>query len=211
VIDLTDVNSPKVLGYVKLPGYSTYLHPISNTTILGFGRDTYETKDGFIKNGGLKAALFDVSNPSEPKVLSEVIIGDETTSSDLQYDHKSFVYDPEKKLFLIPTNSYNYKVEGSSSMSELQVIKVDSNSLEKLDRVTLQKSTEKWGYVPQISKLVYSGSNIFAYSYEGLILVDYDNFNFKDSMKFEVKYIEPTPYYDKQGVPETVAISSVSE
>ena len=35
VIDLSDSSSPKVLGKLKIPGYSTYLHPYDETHIIG--------------------------------------------------------------------------------------------------------------------------------------------------------------------------------
>lgn len=40
VIDLSDVKKPKILGELKIPGYSTYLHPYDETHLIGFGYDT---------------------------------------------------------------------------------------------------------------------------------------------------------------------------
>ncbi len=102
VIDLSSPQNPKVLGYLKVPGVSDYLHPYDETHIIGVGRDASE--EGMIK--GLKLALFDVSDFANPKEVSKYIIGDRGTSSDALYDHKAFLFDKEKNLLVIPVSEY---------------------------------------------------------------------------------------------------------
>ncbi len=97
VIDLTPGN-PKVLGYLKIPGVSDYLHPYDETHIIGIGRDA--TEQGMIQ--GLKLALFDVTDVSNPKEISKYIIGERGTDSEALRDHKAFLFSKEKNLLVLP-------------------------------------------------------------------------------------------------------------
>jgi len=107
VIDLKNPAKPAVLGKLKIPGYSDYLHPYDETHIIGFGKDTIETpmKDGGNSMAfyqGLKVALFDVSDVNNPKEVSKVIIGDRGTDSELLSNHKALLFSREKNLLAFP-------------------------------------------------------------------------------------------------------------
>ena len=103
VIDLSDPENPEVLGKLKIPGYSDYLHPLDENHIIGIGKDSVEAEDGnFAWYQGLKMAVFDVSDVENPKELHKVIIGDRGTDSYALHDHKAFLYDHEKNLLVIP-------------------------------------------------------------------------------------------------------------
>jgi uncharacterized secreted protein with C-terminal beta-propeller domain len=67
VIDLSTPSSPKILGKLKIPGYSDYLHPYDNNHIIGVGKETAANEKGGISTKGLKLALFDVSDVEHPK------------------------------------------------------------------------------------------------------------------------------------------------
>jgi len=100
VIDLSNPAKPKVLGKLKIPGYSDYLHPYDDTTLIGFGKDADES--GRAK--GLKLSLFDVSNVSDPKEIDTYIIGDAGSDSIALHDHKAFLFSREKSLLVIPVS-----------------------------------------------------------------------------------------------------------
>jgi uncharacterized secreted protein with C-terminal beta-propeller domain len=112
-IDLSDPYNPKIIGKLKIPGYSDYLHPFDENHIIGIGKDTVETNGedswrdvDFAWYQGLKIALFDVSDFENPIELSKVIIGDRGTDSHALYDHKAFLFDVEKNLLVIPVSLY---------------------------------------------------------------------------------------------------------
>jgi uncharacterized secreted protein with C-terminal beta-propeller domain len=103
VIDLGDPREPKILGKLKIPGYSDYLHPYDENHIIGLGKDTVESEEGnFAWYQGLKLALFDVSDVKKPKEISKVVIGDRGTDSTALHDHKAFLFSREKNLLVIP-------------------------------------------------------------------------------------------------------------
>ena len=124
VIDLADEKNPKVLGKLKIPGYSSYLHPYDENHIIGIGMETEEivnkTSSGKVTSTravlkGMKMALFDVSDVENPKQISSVVIGDNRTTSAILTNPKALLFSKEKELIAIPVNNYkeNFEVETS--------------------------------------------------------------------------------------------------
>ncbi len=103
VIDLSDTSEPKILGQLKIPGFSNYLHPYDENHILGLGQDTVE-EQGRALTGGLKIALFDVSDVNNPKERAKLIIGKRGTYSEAFTDHKAFLFDSDRKLVIFPVS-----------------------------------------------------------------------------------------------------------
>jgi len=101
VIGLEDPANPKILGKLKIPGFSDYLHPYDATHIIGFGKDTEEDKN-FVKMKGFKMALFDVSDVANPIQQFSEAIGDQGTYSELLNNHKALLFDKEKSLLAFP-------------------------------------------------------------------------------------------------------------
>jgi len=103
VIDLKDPKKPEVLGKLKIPGYSDYLHPYDRNHLIGVGKETVEAKEGdFAWYQGVKISLFDVSNVSEPKEMAMVEIGDRGTDSPVLRDQKAFLFSWSKRLLVLP-------------------------------------------------------------------------------------------------------------
>lgn len=102
VIDLSDPKQPGILGELKIPGYSDYLHPYDENHIIGIGKSTFENEWGGVTAGGLKIALFDVKDLNNPKLVDDVIIGTSGTDSEVLRDHRAFLFDKEKNILVIP-------------------------------------------------------------------------------------------------------------
>jgi uncharacterized secreted protein with C-terminal beta-propeller domain len=106
VIDVSDGNKPKILGELKIPGFSNYLHPYDENHIIGFGLDTEVIGAGSDSERamakGMKMAIFDVTDVSNPKQKFETVIGDRGTYSDVLTNHKALLFDREKELLAIP-------------------------------------------------------------------------------------------------------------
>ena len=104
-IDLSQPNNPRVLGELKIPGYSNYLHPYDETHLIGIGKDAVTAAEGdFAWYQGLKLALFDVSDVSQPKEIANYIIGDRGTDSAALNNPKAFLFDRARDLLVIPVN-----------------------------------------------------------------------------------------------------------
>ena len=100
VIDFHDPVSPQVLGELKIPGYSTYLHPYDDYHVIGIG----------MENNTVKISLFDVLDVSNPQELASYRIDDTTDEyywmySTALYEHKAFLFDKEKDLLIIPVST----------------------------------------------------------------------------------------------------------
>ena len=118
VIDLADPKNPKVLGALKIPGYSDYLHPYDDTHLIGIGKDTKSNEWGGVSAAGLKFALFDVSDVTNPKVIDSVIIGKSGSSSPVLSDHRAFLLDVGKDIMVLPACLIQDVIAKDSSTAE---------------------------------------------------------------------------------------------
>jgi uncharacterized secreted protein with C-terminal beta-propeller domain len=81
VVDLSDPFDPYLAGELELPGFSTYLHPVNDRYLLGFGQNVVNNR-----NSGLKISLFDVGDAANPSEVSHLILGSEGSYSEALYD-----------------------------------------------------------------------------------------------------------------------------
>ena len=96
-VDFSDPENPKILGKLKIPGFSEYLHFYSDNLLLGIGMDTDENG---IANG-VKISMFDISDPSDVKEVSKYTL-DQYYYSDVFSDYRAALVDPEKNLIGFP-------------------------------------------------------------------------------------------------------------
>ena len=117
VIDLLNL---EILGELEIPGYSSYLHPISDDLLLGIGKSAI-VEDGVAYFQGMKIQLFDISDPAVPVSTSEVEIGFRGTDSVLSYDPHAFSYlpDPETGLdkFALPIDVHGTEEDPQATAS----------------------------------------------------------------------------------------------
>lgn len=109
VIDLSDPKNPKILGELKIPGFSDYLHPYDENHIIGVGKETADNQWGGTSIKGVKLSLFDVSDVNNPKQLDKYEIGTSGTDSEALRDHKAFLFDRKKNLLVIPVREVTEK------------------------------------------------------------------------------------------------------
>lgn len=101
VIDLSSPTAPQVLGYLKVTGYSDYLHPYDKNHIIGIGKETI-AQGRRTWQQGVKISLFDVSDVANPKEISKFEIGDRGTHSEALNDHKAFLFSYDRNLLVLP-------------------------------------------------------------------------------------------------------------
>ncbi|MEM4616372.1 MAG: beta-propeller domain-containing protein [Archaeoglobaceae archaeon] len=100
VLDLTDPAKPRMAGELKIPGYSSYLHPLKEHLILGVG----------MEDGNVKLSLFDVSDPNNPIELDKYLLKEYW--SEVISNHRAFLADEKHEIFFIPASSgyvFSYK------------------------------------------------------------------------------------------------------
>ncbi len=101
VLDLKEAAEPRILGELKIPGFSTYLHRIDPTHLLAIGFDAVD-HGSFAYFDGILLQLFDVTNPTEPVLLHKEKIGSRGSSSEAATDHLAFNYFDDRKLLAVP-------------------------------------------------------------------------------------------------------------
>lgn len=152
VIDLQDKRNPKVLGEVKIPGYSTYLHPYDDTHMIGFGYDV--TEDGKQTNG-IKISMFDLTDEKNPKELHTIKIDNgQFVHSDVLYDHKALLFSKEKNIIAFPITRY----QKGKSIYEADVYQYSfENGFTK--KGSLQSNSEN--YEGRIERIIYINDMIY--------------------------------------------------
>ncbi|MDI6883061.1 MAG: beta-propeller domain-containing protein [Patescibacteria group bacterium] len=96
VLDLSDPENPELKGELKIPGYSSYLHPITEDKILGIGKEASQ----------VKISLFDVENPSQPIELAKYNLDEYW--SDILETHHAFLLDKKHRVFFLPGSKGGY-------------------------------------------------------------------------------------------------------
>ncbi|WP_192498616.1 beta-propeller domain-containing protein [Ornithinimicrobium pratense] len=101
LVDTSDPAAPVVAGELKIPGYSAYLHPVGEGLLLGLGQDA--TEDG--RTTGLQLSLFDVSDPADPALVSQVHWEDHHSAA--EHDHRAFRYWAPTGQVFVPSEAWH--------------------------------------------------------------------------------------------------------
>ena len=101
VIDLLDPATPRVLGELKIPGFSTYMHPMDKDHVLAIGLDA-DDKGSFAYFNGIQIQIFDVSELNNPKLQHKAVIGTRGSASEALTNHLAFNYFAPKGLLALP-------------------------------------------------------------------------------------------------------------
>ncbi len=93
-VDLSDPENPEIIGELKIPGFSDYLHPYGEGKLLGIGMNVDEK--GMMADG-VKLTMFDISDPSDVKEEDTYILKN-VFSTDASYDYKAVLADVGKNI-----------------------------------------------------------------------------------------------------------------
>ncbi|KJS73630.1 MAG: hypothetical protein JL56_11185 [Desulfotomaculum sp. BICA1-6] len=114
VIDMKEPAAPKVLGELKIPGFSNYLHPYDENLLIGIGKEVSVASEPTsnsirpmimpppTRQQGVKIALFDVSNPAAPKEVAKYVVDRDDSDSPALRDHRAVLFSKDKNLLVIP-------------------------------------------------------------------------------------------------------------
>jgi inhibitor of cysteine peptidase len=191
VIDTADPKAPKVLGELKIPGFSTYLHPIDEHHLIGFGFDTKVVDDDKAANEeprivrqGMKVSLFDITDFQHPKETDTEIIGGAGTHSYLLDDHKALLHEPSRNLYGFPISVYHEKEEGRHELDfdyqgallyEITPEKgIVLKSQLKEEENKSKEYYEQWE--DQIQRLLYIDNQLYTVSHKRVTAYSLDDF-----------------------------------
>ena len=137
VIDLRDPRAPRRAGELKIPGYSSYLHPIGVGQLLGIGQDATEQGQRL----GTSLQVFDVSNPDAPRQVMKLRVGGQ---SEAEYDHRAFLWWAPTRNAVIPQSTIERNVFTAGAI----VTKVGTDAITVQGRVTHEGREAGPGLVP---------------------------------------------------------------
>lgn len=188
VIDLANPRNPKILGELKIPGFSSYLHPLDANHLLGIGRDTtvLTTRDAFGRvinevaiELGIKLAIFDVTDVSNPIEEHVEIIGGRGTYSEVLHNHKALLFDRRNNLMVFPVTIHAPEIKPGFGHGpfEFQGAIVYDVSLERgfsqrarISHLTEQDTSRRLQYLPdartEVRRVLYVGEYFYVLSDE---------------------------------------------
>lgn len=194
VVDLSNPKQPEIKGALKIPGFSTYLHPVGDGLLLGVGVDGDENG----QNGGLKVSLFDVSDPKNPKECDKITMGGSDSpyvnigmNSEAYNTHKALCWDEKNNTMYVPyhksiviksNDAHNYT--GSTGILGVVVDKEAKKLLSGKDYVS-GIGTSREDYV-EIVRVTYINNVLFGFSHNNGDLVSFDKTTQKQLDKVEL-------------------------
>ncbi|MDH3200887.1 MAG: beta-propeller domain-containing protein [Myxococcales bacterium] len=180
-IDLSDPSNPTVLGALKIPGFSDYMHPLGDDHLLTIGRDIDEQTQF---DNGTALQIFDVSDPADPRQKFKALVGE--GFSEANHNHKAFNFYDERGLLAFPFVSYE---TGFSSTLELWDVSADTGFSRRgsVDHSALvldgcggweppvgpfvgDAFYENCQYLPQVSRGVFIDEYIYSISHGGVLV-----------------------------------------
>jgi len=189
VFDLSNPKDIKELGKLKVPGFSRYLHPYDENTIIGIGRDASTTG----QTRGLKISLFDVSDVENPKEIAKFVTEEKYAQSTAEYEHKAFLFSKKNDLLVIPAYSMTYRncygincnYESLENYNGAFVFKVTKDSITMRGIIDHSLGSKNQYYSPLVERSLYIQDLLYTKS-QGLLRIN----NLDDLSK--VKNIEFT-------------------
>jgi Beta propeller domain len=176
--DLANPRAPRVAGELKIPGFSTYLHPLDRDHLLAIGREVAPDGRQF---GGVQLQVFDVTNFASPVVQHRHTLGTTSAaSSEASYEHKAFTYFASRHLLGLPFSDWS-PARRSTFISTLELLTVSPAGgiaeAGSIDHSDLVRGTEGYytGWTPRIRRSVMMDDFVYSLSYGGLKVHDTRN------------------------------------
>jgi uncharacterized secreted protein with C-terminal beta-propeller domain len=171
-IDLSDPYNPTVLGELKIPGFSQYLHPVGDGWLLGIGRHTTEL---FVRNAdgtetvvgfhdlGLKVSLFDVRDPYDPLEADVIILGEGW--AEVSHNPRALMVDAERGLFGFTMDRWGSGNHGPSA------ILIGASRYLSVHAELDAGQFSTWN-----SRLAFIGDTLYLVHHEGIYVYNYHTY-----------------------------------
>ena len=182
VIDLSEPTNPTVKGELKIPGYSSYLHPYDENHIIGIGYNTKDNGHGGVTNASMKMSMFDVSNLENPKEIFNTDIGGEYATSEIIYNHKALFYKKSEYLIGFPVTYRDYDYRDDKNGFVVFEIDLEQNEFKKHGEVL-----NEIDYRRNVRRVIYIEDIIYALSDIGITSYDLNTFEKLDEVLLNIK------------------------
>ena len=159
-LDLSNRQAPRVVGELKIPGFSSYLHPIGGDLMLGIGQDA----DAQGRTRGAQVSLFDVSDLRDPRRLHAKRLGSDGYST-AEEDHHAFLWWAPTKLLVVPLSDYG--TSDSDSFEGAIGLRVERTGFTEAGR-TEHPPQGEYGYEPSIHRSLVANGRLFTISSFGI-------------------------------------------
>lgn len=177
-IDLSNARNPTLLGELKIPGYSAYLHPVSEGLLLGIGQDA--TDEGMVQ--GSQVSLFDVTDLANPVRLDTYTLS-EGSSSQVEYDHHAFLY--WEGTAVIPVQQWNWDGKTEDVWTGAVGVAVRDNDLVEVAKLTHPGGEGKdWDWRAQIVRSMAIDDSIYTISSKGILKSSQDGLDEQAWLEF---------------------------
>jgi inhibitor of cysteine peptidase len=184
VVSLVDPFHPAVVGELKVPGFSAYLHPIDPGHLIGVG----------MENSSVKVSLFNVSDPVRPALVNSIMIPG-WSSSDALWDHKAVLYDSARQMLVLPMTAYDN--HSWNATSEAYVFNVSDTG------VALKGSVGN-GQGEYILRALYIGDYLYTVSETVVHATFIPDLTPAGSLVYAERFAYYLPYLVSQGVANAV-------
>ncbi len=211
-IDLSNPMNPAILGELKVPGVSTYIHPINQDMLLTIGMGP-AGEDGLgLDWSDTRLSTFDISNITDPKEasvlsLSPVDNPDEGqwtwAYSEAMYEHKAFQYWGPKEMLAVPLSTYRWVDDSTNEeyswhyeyVSKAVLVSVNESTGDMIihgeinhsSLVNSEKSNYWWGGEQNIRRTIFMGDFIYAISGAGITVHNLDSMEQTDVVTFDIE------------------------
>jgi uncharacterized secreted protein with C-terminal beta-propeller domain len=155
-LDLGTPTAPRAAGELEIPGYSAYLHPISEGLLLGIGQEA----DGQGRTQGTQVSLFDVSDLAHPKRIQHAVYGN--GSSDAEFDHHAFLWWPATAMAVLPLQTSSG--DPAQGFTGAIGLRITAQTLAEVGRVEHAEGAER----APIARSLIVGDRLYSLSYLGL-------------------------------------------
>ena len=171
-VDLSNPRRPKVVGELKILGYSAYLHPVGDGLLMGVGQNADNT--GRVQ--GTQVSIFDVSDPSDPTLIDKHTLNN-GSSSQIEYDHHAFLYWEPTGLAMVPVQQWWWDDNSESAFFGAIGLTVDDDGdLREVRRFAHPGGDDgSWDHRAMIMRSVVIGDSVYTVSAKGIMKSDLDS------------------------------------
>lgn len=165
-LDLSDPAAPRVLGELKIPGYSAYLHPVGDGLLLGVGQDADEATG---QRKGVQVSLFDVSDLTAPRRVSNLTF-EPDSSTEVEHEHRAFLWWPALRRAILPYQRAHWNDSIQRDDGFFGALALDINGdVREAGRLSHTQAQQFDPWFSQIRRAVMVGDTLYTMSDQGLM------------------------------------------